>query len=454
MVKLNEKTREEYTQLLIELLSAEDKEGFRERFLDLHPVDQLEIFQRLQQESRGRLISYLNPSEFAEVFEALEAEEQREVVKQLDDSYAAEMFNNMYADDVADFLGELKEETAKDILEAMSDEDAEDVKELLQYEDETAGAIMTKEFISLEASESVSHVLEKLRSKAPEAETIYYLYVVDTKGKLVGVTSLRDLITASPDELIENIMSSRVVSVHVNTDQEEVGQLIQKYDFLAAPVVTHTNELIGIVTVDDVMDILEQEATEDLGEFTAARGATDVNVTAFDAAKKRAPWIIMLMFFGMITAGVIGQFEETLEQIVILSAFIPLIMDSAGNTGTQSLAVVVRGLALGTLEKKGLGKTLARELGTGMMIGIMCAVVLAVVIPLLYDGNIVLAFVVGISIFLSLSIATVIGSIVPLIIHKLKLDPAIASGPFITTVNDILGLLIYFSIATSLLHYL
>ncbi|OLO40583.1 magnesium transporter [Alkalihalophilus pseudofirmus] len=452
MVRLNEQTREEYVNHILHVLKDNDKAQFREAFLELHPTDQMDIFSNLEKDQRQLVYGYLSAAEFAEVFQELDIDEQKSIALELDDDFIAEMFNNMYADDVADYLAEIKDVKAKAILSAMDKEDADDVKELLSYPPETAGAIMTKEYISIKASQTTSEVINLLREQGPDAETVYYLYVVDEKDKLVGVISLRDLIIAPTTEKIENIMSSRVVSVEAHMDQEEVAKLIKKYDFLAAPVVTSTGELIGIVTVDDVMDVLEDEATEDLGEISAVRGATDVNVTAFTAAKKRSPWIILLMFFGLITAGVIGTFEETLEEIVLLAVFIPLIMDSAGNTGTQSLAVTVRALATGTLEKKGLWNTVKREFGTGMMLGLICAVTLILVVPFLYGYMI--AFIVGVSLFLTLSIATVVGATVPLLINKLKLDPAIASGPFITTVNDILGLLIYFSIATSLIHYL
>ncbi|WP_209121941.1 magnesium transporter [Alkalihalobacillus sp. BA299] len=452
MVRLNEQTREEYVNHILLVLKENDKEQFREAFLELHPTDQMDIFSNLEKDQRQLVYAYLSAAEFAEVFQELDIDEQKNIAVELDDHFTAEMFNNMYADDVADYLSEIKDGKAKAILSAMDKADADDVKELLAYPPETAGAIMTKEYISLKATQTASEVIELLREQGPDAETIYYLYVVDEKDKLVGVISLRDLIIAPTSERIEDIMSSRVVSVEAHMDQEEVAKLIKKYDFLAAPVVTSTGELIGIVTVDDVIDVLEEEATEDLGEISAVRGATDVNVTAFTAAKKRSPWIILLMFFGLITAGVIGQFEETLQEIVLLAVFIPLIMDSAGNTGTQSLAVTVRALATGSLEKKGLWNTVKQEFGTGLMLGLICAVTLIIVVPFIYGYMI--AFIVGVSLFLTLSIATVIGATVPLAINKLKLDPAIASGPFITTVNDILGLLIYFTIATTLINYL
>lgn len=335
---------------------------------------------------------------------------------------------------------------AQEILVAMNKKEASEIKELMSYPPETAGAIMTKEFIVLRSTDTAADVIDHLRKEGPDAETIYYLYVVDEQKKLVGVVSLRDLITAPSDQTIETIMSTRVVSVLVGEDQEDVAKLIKKYDFLAAPVVTEQGTLVGIVTVDDIIDVLEEETEEDFGEMAAARGSMDTNISAFTAARKRAPWIIMLMFLGLITAEVIGQFEETLEAVILLSVFIPLIMDSAGNTGTQALAVVVRGLAVGTVDRSTVGKMLKREFGTGIMLGIMCAVTLLIVIPFLY-GSFVLAGIVGVSLLLTLSVATMVGATIPLIINKLKIDPAVASGPFITTLNDILGLFIYFSIA-------
>lgn len=453
MVKLDKKTRAQYTKNVLDALHAGKKELFRNTFLELHPSDQLDIFITLDSSARKRGYSYLTPKEFAEIFGGLNVSNQKLYFLELDESYAIDMFNNMFTDNVANFLTEINNERAESILLKMNKDKARKVEGLLAYAPETAGAIMTKELISISSTDIVADVLETLRKDAPDAEIIYYLYVIDQEHSLVGVVSLRDLIIASPNETIENIMSTRVVSVPEDMDQEEVGHLIKKYDFLAAPVVSRTNRLLGIVTVDDVMDILEDEATEDFGEISATKGATNLELSGFVTAKKRAPWIIALMFFGLITAEVIGQFEETLEAIVLLAVFIPMIMDSAGNVGTQSLAVAVRGLALGTIEKGGFWRMIRRELSAGIMLGLISMVLITVMITVLY-GNWMLALIVGVSILCTLSIATVVGATVPLLINKLKLDPAIASGPFITTVNDILGLLIYFSIATSLMAYL
>ncbi|GAA0460210.1 magnesium transporter [Alkalibacillus silvisoli] len=442
-------------QQLKDYLKDNKMELFQESLMSLHIQDQVEWFQKLDDKSvRQKVYHALTPEQLADIVQGLEIDEQQNVMDEMDRKKWIETLNEMASDDVADYLTELEESDVSNALNEMDPVAAKQVKKIMEYQDETAGALMATEYIAIKTTDTVKSVMSRLRDEAPEAETIYYIYVIDTESKLVGVVSLRDLITNDPSIEIVDIMSNRVVSVKVNQDQEEVARLIQKYDFLAVPVITEENMLVGIITVDDIIDVIEDEATEDFGEISAVRGATGTDVTAWDAAKKRAPWIIMLMFLGLITAEVIGQFEETLETIVILAAFIPLIMDSAGNTGTQSLAVMVRNLAIGTFDKRNVWRVLRREFLTGIMIGVGSAVTLAILIMIFYDQNLVLAGVVGTSILITLSISTLTGSIIPLVINRLKIDPAVASGPFITTLNDIMGLLIYFSIATSMIHYL
>lgn len=453
MIKLTDKTREQYTKIILSAIHEKELIDFRHTFLDLHPSDQIDIFITLKPEDRLTVYTFLSPKEMADVFGGLKFTKQVEYFDEMKQEYASDMFNNMFTDDIVNFLSRLDHDRSETILQSMEDTKAEKIKNLMSYEKETAGAVMTKELISISSAETVSDVLEMLRDQAPDAEIVYYLYVVDGDGLLVGVVSLRDLIISEPNEVIEDIMSTRVVSVPDDMDQEEVGMLIKKYDFLAAPVVSSDNHLLGIVTVDDIMDILEAETTEDFGEISATKGATDVNIGSFAAAKKRSPWIIALMFFGLVTGSVIGRFEETLESVVLLAVFIPMIMDSAGNVGTQSLAVSVRGLALGTIEKNSYWKMIRRELGAGFLIGLICMTVITLLVALLYQ-HVALGLIVGFSILGTLSVSAVIGATVPLLINKLKFDPAIASGPFITTLNDIIGLLIYFTIATNLINLL
>lgn len=453
MSKPNKKGKLNTQQKIHDFLEVGKLEEFRETFLQLHPRDQAEVFISLDHHERNKVYTYVSPEEFAEIFGTLDMNNQKQFFLELHEDYASAMFNNMFTDDVANFLSEINTSRANELLQAMDETKAEEVQKILAYAHETAGSIMTKEYISISSTQTVIDVLKKLRNDAVDAEIIYYLYVVDPAGVLVGVISLRELIIASPETVISDVMNTGPVSVPVTMDQEDVGHVIKKYDLLAVPVISQDQQLVGIVTVDDVMDILEEEVTEDFGEISATKGATDVNLSAFTAAKKRSPWIIALMFFGMITGGVIGYFEETLESVVLLAAFIPMIMDSGGNVGTQSLAVAVRGLALGTIEENSFWRMVKREFATGAMIGLICMILITLLVLVIY-GNPMLGLIVGISILLTLSASAVIGAVIPLIINKLNIDPAIASGPFITTVNDIIGLLIYFSIATYLIDLL
>lgn len=453
MAKLTKKSRQQYTKNVMDELHQGQIQQFRDIFFELHPSDQADIFQSLDGNARNLVYTWLSPKEFAPVFENLEIQDQKLFFLEMEQQYSSTMFNNLFTDDVVQFLSDINDLRAEEILSKMDVEKAEKIRTILSYTYETAGAIMTKEFISITTTSSAEQVLERLRGEAPDAEIIYYLYVVDEQQELVGVVSLRDLIIAEPDVLIADIMGTRVVSVHDDMDQEEVGLIIQKYDLLAVPVISKHNRLLGIVTVDDVMDILEEETTEDFGEISATKGATDINISPFEAAKRRSPWIVMLMVLGMLTGSVIDQFEETLESVFALAFFIPMIMDSGGNVGTQSLAVSVRGLALGTVEKHNFWRMVRKEFNTGALIGLLCMALILAIVYIVF-GNAALGLVVGISILCTLTFSAVIGAVIPLIIDKLKFDPAIASGPFVTTFNDVIGLLIYFSIATYLMHLL
>lgn len=450
MVKLDKQNREQYINLILDELYNGKKEAFRQTFLELHPSDQADIFHTLEEEMRKRVYQYLTPEEFAEIFEGLTISNKLNFFTELDDEYSSAMFNNMFTDDVVTFLSGMEQDQAESILSQLEKEKAQKVRDLLSYAKETAGAVMTKELISIASKDTAGQVIEQLRGEAPNAEIIYYNYVVNRQGELVGVVSLRDLIVASPTAVIEDVMSKRIVSVPDDMDQEDVANTIKKYDFLAVPVVSKQNKLLGIITVDDIIDILEAETTEDFGELSATKGATDVSISPLKAAKKRSPWIILLMGLGLITGGVIQQFEETLESVVLLAFFIPMIMDSGGNVGTQSLAVSVRGLALGTIEKGDFWRIIRREFSTGALMGLVCMAIISVIVLAVY-GNGMLGLIVGVSILCTLSMSAIIGAVVPLIINKFKIDPAVASGPFITTLNDVIGLLIYFSIATTLI---
>lgn len=447
-------TEQKHYNKIFQAAKKNDREKFRKLFLQLHDRDQHAIFHLLYPEKKAKIADFLTPEEFSEIFEWMDTEDQEDAVQYLPDEYMAKVFNHMAADDVAHFLINSDETDNQLLLSMMDKRESDRVQELLSYAPETAGSIMTKEFISINYKATTKEVIRRLRQIGHHAETIYYLYVVDEKEHLLGVLSLRDLLLSSEEETVESLMYSQVVSVRVDEDQERVAQIIQDYDLLALPVLSFDGSMLGIVTVDDVMDVIQDEVTEDFNEFAGIRrGTDDKKMSPFKAAKSRAPWIIILLFLGLLTSSLISYFEETLESVVILAAFIPMIMGTAGNVGTQSLAVAVRNLTIDDKDKDSFFKTVRQEFTAGMMIGILAAVVMIGIVMVIY-GNPVLGVIIGASIFLSVSLASVTGSVIPVIINKFNIDPAVASGPFITTLNDTMGLIVYFTIATSLINYL
>ncbi|MEH7442840.1 magnesium transporter [Bacillus sp. JJ1122] len=439
----------------MEALYSEKIDDFRDEFLELHPYDQAAFFGELDDDTRTKVYHFLSPEEMAELFENLEADDEdfKDVLAQMNPNYAADMLSNMYADDAVDVLNELDKDQVASYLTIMDEDAAQEIKDLLHYEEYTAGSIMTTEFIAISANQTVRSAMYILKNEAPQAETIYYLFVIDDEKRLAGVISLRDLIVADDDTMISEIMNERVVSVSVGEDQEEVARMMRDYNFLALPVVDFQNHLLGIITVDDIIDVMEEEASDDYSKLAGIADLDTMDRNPFSAAKKRLPWLIILLFLGMFTASLIGRFEETLNKVSILAVFIPLIAGMAGNTGTQALAVAVRGIATGDLEKESKWHIIVREAGTGLITGAICGILVTFVVYF-WHGEFYLGALVGISIFITLIIATLAGSLVPLLMHRLKIDPAVASGPFITTINDIISILIYFGIATAFMSYL
>ncbi|WP_231687571.1 MULTISPECIES: magnesium transporter [Bacillaceae] len=434
---------------LIDILSNDLMDEFRDEFMQLHPYDQSLFFEKVEPEIRKKIYHYLSPKELAEIFEATKFEEEQYefYLKEMDTTYAADMLSYMYADNAVDVLNELGKDQVASYLSIMDEESAQEIKELLHYEEYTAGSIMTTEYVAIPESSTCRSAMTILRNEAPNAETIYYLFVVNDSHKLTGVISLRDLIIADEDTLIKEIMNERVVSVLVSEDQEEVARTIKDYDFLAVPVVDFEQHLLGIITVDDVIDVLDEEASDDYSKLAGVSDMDTFDKSPFTAAKKRLPWLIVLLFLGMMTANLMSIFTETLEQVALLAVFIPLIAGTAGNSGTQALAVAIRGIATGDIEEESKFKILLREAGTGLITGLLCGLIV-VGIVFFWKHDLLIGLLVGAAIFGSIFVATLGGSFIPLLIHRMKIDPAVASGPFITTINDVVSILIYLGLAT------
>ncbi len=437
-------------------LLAEGKyDKFREQYLTLHPYDQSQIYMQLNREERTIVSYYLSPEEMAEIMGNLldETELLEDALSDMDPNYAASVITDMYTDDAVDLLENLEKEQTISYLMLMDKDRAEPIRHLLHYEDSTAGSIMTTEYIGVSENQTVRDAMQMLRKEALDAELIYYIYVVDHQNKLTGVISLRDLLVAADDTWIFELMNEQVHYAKVSDDQETVARMMRDYDFLALPVVDFQLHMVGIITVDDIMDVMDEIASDDYSKLAGVSEMEKLDTNPLSSARKRLPWLIILLFLGLITANLISHFESALSQKAILAVFIPLIAGMAGNTGTQSLAVIVRGIATGEIAEENKWLLLLREAGTGLITGVTCGILVTILV-FAWQDDFFLAILVGNSILVSLMVATLAGSLVPLVMNKLKIDPAVASGPFITTINDLISIVIYFGMATIFMNRL
>ncbi|MDN3019886.1 magnesium transporter [Paenibacillus sp. BSR1-1] len=444
---------DELSLYVIKTLKENKKVDFEAILEELQPYDIAKIYEDLPEKHKGRFLLFLNIDFLADLMEELETTEQLDLLNKLGIEKTSKVLDLMDNDDLALLLHDLSPEKKDSLLSGMNTEESKAVKDIMKYPPETAGRIMTNRFIWIRSYYTVREAVDKFKSFAEFAESMNYLYVTDEDRKLVGVVSYRDLLLAGLEEKIDTIMYERVISVSVMTDQEIVAQTAERYDFLAVPVVDEENVLVGIVTVDDIIDVVIKEANEDIEKLSATGKSIDFETKTFIAAARRLPWLILLLFIGLISGRIISSFEDTLKQVVALAFFMPMIAGMTGNTGTQSLAVVVRGLISYDINKGVVVRLVTRELGVGITIGITCAVLISI-IAYIWQGNLILGAVVGCSLFFTLIIGTLAGTIIPLILYRFKIDPAVASGPLITTLNDIFSLLTYFGIATMFLKHL
>ncbi|WP_035571020.1 magnesium transporter [Halonatronum saccharophilum] len=438
-----------------EALETKDEKRVVELVEDLYPADIAELIDELSTEDIQVLIPIIPLEKLAFSLAELDFDTKHNLLKLLDADKLKVILDTMYSDDIADLLGTLSIGKSKELLNLMKKDDAAKIQNLLGYKEDSAGGIMTTEYIAIKAEKTAAETIEKLRDIAPKVEMIYYIYVVSKTKELRGVLSMRDLLTAAPDQKVEDLMQPNVIKVNLKMDQEDVASIISKYDLLAIPVVSEKNQLLGVITVDDIIDVIEEEATEDMYKMA---GTSEVEVGIHGkgivhGAMKRLPWLIILLFASLLSGGVIGGFEEELESVVALAFFIPVLMDTGGNAGTQSLTVAIRGLATGDLDRKEIRGHVLNEMKVGLLVAIVCGVMISL-IATVWQGSPVLGLVVGTAMFATLIVAVLSGTTLPFIIDALGADPAVAAGPFITTLVDVSGLLIYFSLAKALIEQL
>jgi magnesium transporter len=368
----------------------------------------------------------------------------------ISDEALADIFDKMPSDDVAELIDLLPEDISNAILKKMHKADVEEVADLLSFADDTAGRIMTPDFIALSEDIAAKDAIASLQKEYSDVEMPFYLYVVDVYGKLVGVISLRQLVVVPPGTPLKQFMATDVFSVQTDTDQEEVAKLVARYDILAVPVVDESHRLVGIVTVDDVIDIFRTEATEDILKMAGVGEEYVETKSIFKSTRIRLPWLFASCIGGIVAIVIISKFEGVLERVAYLAAFIPVIMGMGGNIGTQSSTIVVRGLATGRLNVRDIWHVVIKELCIGLILGIVYGLLIAAVAQVSYN-TIMLAVSVGLALMSSMAIAALVGSFVPMVMARLNIDPAVATGPFVTTSIDIISVSFYFFLATTLL---
>lgn len=439
---------------LLEFLMNSSLAEISEHIEDIHPADILDVIENIEQHNLYILLSKLPHWMVAEVIGEAEEEEQMKLLSLFSELNQGKILNEMSSDDLADLLGNVTPIEANKFIEKLtSKEDRDDVKELLTYDPETAGGLMATEFISIMDNKTVQDTFTYLQDAAPDAESVYYLYVLDEKEVLKGVLSLRDLVTATFETKIKDIMSENVISIPTNMDQEEVANKFEKYGFMNMPVVDEHGVMLGVITVDDIIDVLRDEDTEDIHRLAGIDEGENVAGGTMDSIKSRLPWLCVNLVTAILASSVVSLFEDTISKVVILATFMPIVAGMGGNAGTQTLTLVVRGIALGQLKYENSRKVLFKEIRVGMINGASIGFGVAV-LAWLWSGNPVLGLVIGCAMLLNMTAATLAGFLVPMTLKKLKIDPALASSVFVTTVTDICGFFFFLGLATAFIRFL
>ncbi|PLX93042.1 MAG: magnesium transporter [Desulfuromonas sp.] len=419
-----------------------------------HPADIAHLFRYLDLKEQRVLFHLLEDVDTAaEVLSEIEHSVSALLLEQIEKETIVHVLQHMPYDDAVDIIQNMPEELAEEVLDSMQDDCSEEIEQLMQYQEDTAGGIMSTEIFSLREDITASQAIEALQ-EAEDVEMVFYIYVTDVHNHLVGVLSLRQLLMVPPGRCLSEIVSSDVISVRADTDQEEVAQLVAKYNILAIPVVDDHNKLLGIITVDDVIDVMRQEATEDIYKMAgASEEELMYGYKSFKIARLRLPWLLVNLLGGVVTGYLMWWFQLTLKEVIALISFIPVITGMGGNVGGQSATIVVRGFATGRIDFTTLRQVFFKELRVGLIMGLVCGFTVGC-IALIWHHNPYLGLVVGSAMIIAMTVAATMGVLAPAFFKRIGIDPAIASTPFVQTANDITGILIYFGMATLFLSKL
>ena len=443
---------------IIELFESKKYARIRSLFQEMNPVDIAAILNDLPKE-RAVILFRLLPKELAaETFVEMDSDVQEHLIKSFSDSELKDVMDEIYLDDTVDIVEEMPANVVKRILSTTDPTTRAMINKILQYPEDSAGSIMTIEYVSLRKNMTVADALTRIRRTGVDKETIYTCYVTDYNKKLLGLVTAKDLLLSEEDTEIVDIMETNMVYAHTHTDKEEVSQMFSRYDLLALPVVDDEERLVGIVTVDDALDVMEEEATEDIEKMAAIVHVDKpyLQTSVWQTYKSRIPWLLLLMISATFTSMIITGFEDALSVSIILSASIPMLMDTGGNCGGQASVTIIRALSLDDIEFKDIFRVIWKELRVGLMCGISLAIVNFIKMMILNGSDpevsVVMIIVISLALFCSVVIAKFIGCILPMLAQKIGFDPAVMSSPFITTIVDALTLLIYFNLAVLILH--
>ena len=439
---------------IIELLENKQYTRLRQRLEEMNDADIAAVLEELDNEEMLKVFRILPKDAAADVFAYLEVDEQQYLITMLSEREAGVIIDNLMSDAAADLLDEMPANIVKKLLANVSPETRRDVNDLLRYPEDSAGSIMTVEYVDLKENLTVAEAIERIRKIALDRETVNICYVLDSGRRLVGTVALRYLLLSDPSEVIGDIMHENVISINTHTDQEEAAAQFQKYGFTAMPVVDNENRMVGIITVDDIVDIMQEEATEDIEKMAAVMPSDRpyLKTSVVDGWKKRIPWLLLLMISSTFTSKIISSFEDALSICVVLTAYIPMLMDTGGNAGGQASAIIIRGLSLNEVEFKDWFKVAGKEVRIAVMCGITLAVANFVKLLVFDHVAVTVAVVICLTLVCAVMIAQIVGCSLPMIAKKLGFDPAVMASPFITTIVDALSLLVYFSIATHMLN--
>jgi magnesium transporter len=451
-------TREELENQDLEtfrnLIKEKKYSVLRGKAQDMNESDLAYIMDNMEDEDMLTMFRLFPKGLAADVFSQLSMESQQYIITSLSEKEAGSIIDNLFADDATDLLEEMPANVVKKILSNAKPETRQDINHLLQYADDSAGSVMTTEFMDLKENMTVNEALERIRTKGFDSETVNTCYVLNPKRLLMGTVSLRKLILHKPDEVIGDFMHENVISCNTTMDEEKVVQLFKKYDLTALPVVDNEHRMVGIITVDDVMDIMEKETTEDIDKMAAIIPGDNkpyLKTSIFDTFKKRIPWLMLLMVSATFTGKIITSFENALSKYVVLSAYIPMLMDTGGNSGGQTSAEVVRSLSLEQVSFSDFFKVIWKELRVALMAGVSLAIVAFLKCILLDGVSVTIGIVIGITIIFVVLCSKLTAAVLTLVVDKVGLDPAVVASPVLTTIIDAIALLVYFTIATNLL---